>query len=107
MSIGTKPSVSNLRILSWQRVLQKGTGHVGTKALNMFHQPQKGFYGVFLVISQYKKGYLIYVPSTLKIVPSHEFVSDKNFSSSLAYTSRPYSEALDMRPSVLYITYAT
>ena len=31
----------------------------------------------------------------------------KTFSSALAYTSHPYSEALAMQPSVLYIPYDT
>ena len=32
---------------------------------------------------------------------------DKSFSSVLAYTSRPYSEAMEMRPAVTYTLYAT
>ena len=38
MATGTKPSVSNLRVLFCPYVLQKGTAHVDTKALNMRHQ---------------------------------------------------------------------
>ena len=32
---------------------------------------------------------------------------DKSFSSALAYTSRPYFEAMVMRPAVTYTPYAT
>ena len=32
---------------------------------------------------------------------------DKSFSSALSYTSRPYSEAMAMRPAVTYTPYAT
>ena len=31
----------------------------------------------------------------------------ENFSITLAYTSQPYSEAMDVRPSVTYCAYAT
>ena len=45
--------------------------------------------------------------STRKIVSSHEFVFYKTFSSALAYTPRPYSEALAIWPAVSYFPYAT
>ena len=32
---------------------------------------------------------------------------DKSFSSALSYTSRPYAEAVEMRPAVTYTPYAT
>ena len=32
---------------------------------------------------------------------------DESFSSALSYTSRPYSEAMAMRPTVTYTLYAT
>ena len=32
---------------------------------------------------------------------------DGSFSSALSYTSRPYSEAMSMRPAVMYTLYAT
>ena len=54
-----------------------------------------------------KKGYLIYVTSTHKIVSSQNVVFDETFSSKLAYTLCPYSEALAMKPSVSYIPYDT
>ena len=34
-------------------------------------------------------------------------VFDESFSSALSYTSRPYSEAMEMRTSVTYTPYAT
>ena len=72
-------------------VVHKATAHVGTKALNMHHQAQKGFRGIFVVIPQHQKGYLVYVSSTRKIISSYDVVFDKNFSIVLAYISRPYS----------------
>ena len=107
LATSTKPSVSNLHVLFRPCVVSKTTAHVHTKFLNMRNQPQKGFCGILVGIPHHQKGYLIYVPSTRKIVSSHDAVSNKIFSSTLAYTSRPYSEALDMRPVVSYISYAT
>ena len=49
----------------------------------------------------------MYVPSTRKIISSYDVVFDESFSSTLAYTSRPYSEVLVMRPAVTYTPYAT
>ena len=43
LATGTKPSVSNIRVLSFPCVVRKETPHVYTKALNMRHQPQKKF----------------------------------------------------------------
>ena len=60
----------------------------------MLHQPQKGFRVIFVVIPQHQKVYLISVPSTQKVVSSHDVVFDEIFSSALAYNSRPYSYAL-------------
>ena len=73
----------------------------------MRHQSQKGFCGIFVGITQHQKGYLVYVPSTRKIISSYDVVFDESFSSVLAYTSRPYSEAMDMRSSVTYTPCAT
>ena len=104
---GMKPSVSNLLVLFCPCVVLKATVHVDTNALNMRHQPQKGFCGIYVVIPKHQKGYLIYVPSERKIVSSHDIVFDKTFFSALEYTSRLYSEALAMRPEVSYILYPT
>ena len=49
----------------------------------------------------------MYVPSTRKIISSYDVVFHKSFSSALALTSRPYSEAMVMRPAVTYTPYAT
>ena len=77
------------------------------KALNMRSQAQRGFCGIFVVITQHQKGYILYVPSTRKIIYSYDVVFDEKYSSALAYTSRPYSEAMAMRPSVTCTPYAT
>ena len=66
----TRPSVSHLRVLFCPRVVRKATAHVETKTLNMRHQAQKGFLGIFVGIPEYQKGYLVYVPSTRKITSS-------------------------------------
>ena len=81
--------------------------HVETKTLNMRHQAQKGFRGIFMGIPQHQKGYLVYVPSTRKIISSYDVVFDEIFSSALSYTSRPYAEEMKMHSSVTYTPYAT
>ena len=107
LATGTKPSVSHLRVLFCPCVVRKSTAHVETKTLNMRHQAQKGFRGIFFGIPEHQKGYLVYVPSTRKIISSYNVVFDKSFSSALAYTSRPYSEVMAMHPAVTYTLYAT
>ena len=73
----------------------------------MRHQPQKGLWGIFIGIPQHQKWYLVYLTSTSKIVSSHEVVFEESFSSALAYTPRPYLEALATQPTVSYIPYTT
>ena len=88
-------------------VVRKATAHVETKTLKMRHQSKKGFHGIFVGILEHQKGYLVYVPSIRKIISSYDVVFDESFSSALPYTSRPYSEAMAMRLSVMYISYGT
>ena len=76
LSTGTKPSVSNLCVLLFPCAVQKSTAHVNTKNLNMYHQSQKGFCGIFVEIPQHQKGYLICVPSTQEIVSPNDVVFD-------------------------------
>ena len=73
----------------------------------MRHQAQKVFRGIFVGIPKHQKGYLVYVPSTRKIISSYDFVFDESSSSALAYTSQPYPEAMAMRPAVTYTPCAT
>ena len=73
----------------------------------MRHQAQKGFRGIFIGIPQHQKRYLVYVPRKIKIVSSYEVVFDENLSSVLVYTSQQYAEAMDVRPDVSCIPYAT
>ena len=49
----------------------------------------------------------MYIPSTRKVISSYNVVFDACFSRALAFTSRPYSEAMEMRPEVTYTLYAT
>ena len=58
-------------------------------------------------IPQHQKGYLVYVPSTRKVISSYAVVFDKSFSSALSYTSQPYAEAMAIRPAVTYTPYTT
>ena len=83
---GTKPSLSHLHVLFCPCVVQKATANVGTETLNMHHQSQKGFRGIFIGIPQHQKGYLLYVPSTSKIIYSYGVVFDESVSNALAYT---------------------
>ena len=48
LATGTKPSVSHLRVLFCPCVVRKDTAHVETNMLNMRHQAQKGFRGIFM-----------------------------------------------------------
>ena len=59
LATGTKPSISHLRVLFCPSVVRKSTAHFGTKALNMRHQAQKVFCGIFAGIPQHQKGYLV------------------------------------------------
>ena len=84
LATGTKPSVSHLRVLFCPCVIRKATEHVETKALNMRHQAQKGFRGIFVGIPQHQKGYLVYVPSTRKVISLYNVRFDESFVSALS-----------------------
>ena len=73
----------------------------------MRHQAQKGFCGICIGIPEHQKGYLVYAPSTRKLISSYDVVFDESFSGALSYTSQPYSEAMEMRLEVMYTPYAT
>ena len=72
LAIGTKPSVSHLRVLFCPCVVRKATVHVETNTLNMCHQEQKVFRSIFVEIPQHQRGYLVYVPSTRKVILSYD-----------------------------------
>ena len=55
LASGTKPTVTHLRVLFCPCVVRKATAHVEIKALNMRHQAQKGFCGIFVGIPQHQK----------------------------------------------------
>ena len=81
LATGTKLLVSHLRVLFFPCVVRKVTAHVETKTLNMRHKAQKRFCGIFVCIPEHKKGYLVCVPSTRKIISSFDVVFDESFSS--------------------------
>ena len=72
----------------------------------MRHQARKGFRGILVGIPEHQKVYLVYVPSTRKMISSYDLIFDESFSSALAYMSRHYSEAMVMHPEVTYTPYA-
>ena len=84
LATGTKPSVSHLRVLFCPCFVSQATEHVYTKTLNMRHQAQKGCRGILVGIPDHQKGYLVYVPSTRKVISSHKDVFDKSVSSELS-----------------------
>ena len=53
LATGTKPSVSHLRVLLCPCVVRKATAHIETKTLNMRHQAQKRFRGIFVGIPEH------------------------------------------------------
>ena len=55
LATGTKPSVSNLRMLFFPCVVRKATAHVGTKALNMRHHGQYGFRVISVELGTYTR----------------------------------------------------
>ena len=55
METGTKTSVSHLRMLFFPYVVRKATAHVETKMLNIRHQAQKEFRGIFVGIPKHQK----------------------------------------------------
>ena len=60
LETGTKPSVSHLRMLFCPYIVRKATAYNETKALNMRHQAQKGFRGIFVGIPEHQKVYFVY-----------------------------------------------
>ena len=58
-------------------------------------------------IPQHQKGYLVYVPSTRKVISSYDVKFDESFVSALSYSSRPYAETMAMHPAVTYTPDAT
>ena len=81
-------------------VVRQATAHGHKKVLNMCHQSKKGFHYIFVVIPQHQKGYLVYVPSTRKIISSYDVVFYECFSSALAYTPQSYAGLMAILPAV-------
>ena len=76
---GTKLSLLHLCVSFFPCVVRKFTAHVDKKALNMRHQAQKGFRSICVGVPQHQKGYLVYVPSTRKIISSYAVFKMKVF----------------------------
>ena len=79
LAAGTKHSVSHLRVLFCPCIVCKSMAHIETKTLNMRQQAQKVIRGIFIGIPEHKKGYLVYVRSTRKVIPPYDVVIDKSF----------------------------
>ena len=62
LATGTKPSVSNLCVLFCPCVVRKATANVEVKTLNMRHQAQKGFCGIFVGITEHQNNILCTYP---------------------------------------------
>ena len=67
----------------------------------------KGFSRYIHWNSTASKRNLVYVPSTRMIISSYDVIFDESFSSELAYTSQPYSEAMAVCLAVTYTPCAT
>ena len=52
----------------------------------MHRSTQKAFHNIFVGIPQYQQGYLVYLPSIMKIISAYDAVFVENISSSLADT---------------------
>ena len=65
------------------------------------------FGGISVVIPHHQECYILYVPSTRKIISSYDFIFYEILSNTLSYTSQPYAEVMTMRPSISYIPCAT
>ena len=70
--------------------------------VNMNHEAQKGFRAIFVGISEDQDGYLCYIPSLRETETLCNVLFDKTFASALAFTMKPYHDAMLMRPSVTY-----
>ena len=79
IATGIKPSVSYLRVLFFPCVVRKSTAQVDKKALNMRHQAQNCFRGILVGIPQHRKGYIVYVPITKKMISSYDVFFMKVF----------------------------
>ena len=84
LATGKTLSVSNLYLLLYPCVVRKATSYIGTKELKMCHQAQKGFCGIFVVMIQHQKCYLMYIPRASKIISSYDVVFNESFSSALS-----------------------
>ena len=62
LATGTKTFSIIFTCVVFPCVVQKVTAHVDGKALNMCHQAQKGFHGIFVGIPQHQQEYHLYVP---------------------------------------------
>ena len=72
----------------------------------MRHQAQEYVCGIFVVIPQHQKVYLVCVPITRKIIPYYDVVFYEIFSSTIEFMSQPFIEAMVMRLAVSYTPYA-
>ena len=104
---GEKPPVRHLITLFCPVIVKKHTAMKDKKMVNMRHQAQKGYRGIFVGMPENQEGYLCYVPSIRDTVTSYDVLFDETFASALAYSEKPYHDAMSMRPGVSFIPCVT
>ena len=102
-----KARVSKIRTLFCPCIVKKHTAQYQQQNLNMRHQLQKGFRGIFIGFPDVQAGYEVYVPRTRSIVSSADVIFEESFSSAIAYRMKPYHEALSLRPGVMCTPHVT
>ncbi|MGH3053653.1 MAG: hypothetical protein ACRDL7_01585 [Gaiellaceae bacterium] len=59
---------------------------------------------MFIGFPQDQAGSLVFIPSTRQIVVSADVAYDESFSSAIAFTEKPFHDALSLRPSVSFVS---
>ena len=93
---GEKPPVRHLRTLFCPVIVKKHTAMKDKKMVNMRHQAQKGYRGIFVGMPENQEGYLCYVLSICNMVTSYDMLFDKTFLSALAYSEKPYHDMMEI-----------
>ena len=99
---GTKPRICRFRVLFCPCVVnvdQRQDMDIGTQ-LNRRNNPERGIRGVHVGLPRNSAGWLVYVPSTGRVLVSTDVVFDEDFLSTVSYTqSRVPGGLLHQPPS--------